>query len=133
MVIMLILILLKMMMMTVLLIIVLCWDDVHGRCGNGNADVCDLIARGLVPWFVELQLSYLVILKRLMILLMVTLVMMMMTLLMTTLTMAMVLLLPQRQVGQASDASPVGRNDDGDDIADDHVESGHGGHVDQPI
>ena len=36
------------MMMTVLLMIVLCWDDVHGRCGNVNADLGDLVAQGLV-------------------------------------------------------------------------------------
>ena len=34
--------------MTVLLMIVLCWDDIHGRCGNVNADLGDLVAQGLV-------------------------------------------------------------------------------------
>ena len=71
-----------------LMFIVSCCDDVHGHCGNGKADVGDLVAQG--------------------------------------------------QVGQTSDASPGGRNDNGDyvvgnGIVDDHVDSGHEGQVQQPV
>ena len=46
--------------------------------------------------------------------------------------------LNQGQVGQTSDASPSGRNDDGDyvvgdGIVDDHVDSDHGGQVNQYV